>query len=309
METYVVVRVHGLLQHLLKAEDYEALLRGEALWSLPEYTSISPEDSVRDFLSKIDEVMIGRLTFLMKLQSAYTGLITAFADRLEVENLKVKLRELYSARGKYDVYSSYSHFIPLEKLLRAETEEELWELTRETPYQPEEKGILEGDLQLKEAYLDSRYYAYLKASVPRRERKALGELIHLEGLIPAVYWMIVLGSEKVAELIEKGILKGFKHPSVRKTSLGNYLATLRVRKEEAERLIEESEISVLMRVLRSNLLEILRGEARRAQLASQYLYYYLTLVKNERDNLQKIVIGQALGLDREKIRQTLVLPF
>ena len=311
METYTVVRVHGLIQHLLSPRDYEALINGRGLWEYPEYAHVEPEDDVPSMLTKVGKVLIERLEFLSSLESGYRRFIRAFSDRLELENIKIKLRELHRAREKYDIYAQYSHHIPLEELLGISEEESFWRKLEGTPYHSllATEDLKGKSLQFKEAYLDSCYYAYFKGSLNRRERKTLGRFIDLEGLIPAAYWMIVLGEKEVTPRLE-GEFKGFRteFSRIEEYSLRAVLGELGIGWDRAGKLVRESKISALIREALVNHLGKVKDEARRRRLSLAYVYYYLLLAKYERDNLQRVIVGRSLELDREKILQTLILP-
>jgi len=311
METYVIVRIHGLLQHLLGAEDYEDLIDGKGLWEFPEYSHVESDDDVTTVLAKIDQVLVKRLEFLSKLESGYRGFVRAFSDRLELGNVKIKLRELYGARERYDIYAQYSHFVSLEELLGVEEESEFWGLLEETPYHSvlSTKSLLGKSLEFKEAYLDSCYYAYLKESLHRHERRILRELMDLESLVPASYWTIVLGEHVMKTCMKDGIFKGFETGLMKagEFSLRALLEKLGISWDYAKKLIDEGQISLLMNEALKNHLKRAAAEAGRRQLSPVYVYYYLLLAKYERDNLQRIVIGRSLELDREKIRQALIL--
>lgn len=312
METYVIVRIHGLLQHLLKAEDYEDLIDGKSLWELPEYSHIEASDDVATVLTKIDQVLVKRFEFLSKLESGYSRFIRAFSDRLELGNVKIKLRELYGARKRYDIYTQYSHFVPLEKLLSVGEESELWNLLKGSPYHSilNTKNLIDKSLEFKEAYLDSSYYAYLKESLHKHERKILRKLVDLESFIPALYWTLVLGEDNMKTCIRRNIFRGFKSKLIKmgEFSLRVLLENLDISWDYAKKLLDEGSISILLNeALRSHLRKA-AVEAKKRQLSPVYAYYYLLLAKYERDNLQKIVIGKNLKLDKEKIRQALILP-
>ncbi len=309
METYLIVRLHGLIQHLLSREDYERLLKGRPFRELPEYSHIENENSLEEVLAKVDDVLIKRLNFLMGLQSRYSSFITAFGDRLELENIKVKLRQLYGRRSEAGIYTQYVHFTPLDKLMEVDSEEELWTSLQNTPYHTaaSTEEILKESLEFKEAYLDSCYYTYIKSVLPKNERKRLGRLLDLEGLIVSAYWMLVFNKDRTRELIEEK-LRGFKPNFIKVEELNprNICSLLKFNWSFAENLVKRGEISKLMKKLRSIHLRLVREEAKRACLSSLFLYYYLLLIKCERDNLHRIVLGRAMGLKREKIRQTLL---
>ena len=307
METYTIVRVCGLLQHLLKKTDYEVLLEEDGIWRFPAYSHISPDDPLEDVLAKIDGVMVDRFNFLSKIKSRYTRLITAFADRLELENLKIKLREIYGKKERYEIYIPYSHFIPIEDLLKVKKEEEVWRLVLETPYWISSQEPPRKDLLSWELYLDSKYYLYLKESLPSLERRTLGEIVDLESFIAAIYWMVVVGEEDIIDLIARDELTGLKpHFVESEVSLSGYIGSLGLEHREAVRLIRENEISLLLKKLREKFLEVLSNKAGEEKFSVALTYYYLTLVKAERDNLHRIIIGKKLGLPPEKIRRVLL---
>jgi len=312
METYLIVRLHGLIQHLLRKEDYEWLLKGRSLRDLPEYSHIENEDSLEEVLNKIDNVLMKRLNFLADLQSKFSPFITAFSDRLEIENIKVRLRQFHGRQDKKSIYTQYAHFTSPDELMEIDNEEKLWTLLQNTPYHtvaPTEE-ILKDSLEFKEAYLDSCYYAYIRSVIPKKERKELGELLDLEGLITSIYWMLVFNEDKMIKLIEER-LHGFK-PSfikVKEFNLKNVYSLLKVDWNLADKLVKQGEISKLMRKLKKAHLELVREKAERKSLSSLFLYYYLLLIKYERDNLHKMVLGRVIGLKREKIKQTLLFLF
>jgi len=133
----------------------------------------------------------------------------------------------------------------------------------------------------------------------------------LEALVQTLYWSAVMSGDRVSELMSRGqALSGLRPKFIRLEEEGvrGYAAALGLKWEEVRRRIEEGRVTELLYDASRVHLSTAAEEARRRQLSPVYLYYYLLLCKYERDNLQRVVVGIAMNLDREKIRQTLVLP-
>lgn len=311
MQNYLLVRVHGLIQHVLRMEDYMHIVKEGVSPSILRYYQGIGGQPYDEQINTIIKTYVDRITFLAKIYPPYARFFRAFLDRLELENLKVKLRTFKSEQPT-ERYYSYFHHASFSRLEEIREEKDFWLLLAETPYWPEDMGIDLEDLCLetKEALLDSIYYEYLrKAAIDVGVQRKIMRLIDIEALISMLYWVIVLGEERVRELLEGKVLEGLKPKQLKISSVDPYsLSTLiGIDASELKMLIDHRNISMIKLNSYKSYLESVKKIAKMSQLSFVYVFYYMVLCRNEMENLLKILIGKKLKLAPDAILAALVL--
>lgn len=313
METYLIVRVHGLLQHLLKPKDYINFLEEKVTLNELGYTN--EEYDLERKINSICGKFIERIKFLEKIGGSLTPFFTAFLDFLEINNVKYKFRYLRgSSRDIY--YIPYSHFIPFDRLISISDEEELMFLLSKTPYitilEPKIKRIKVSNLSLKviEAILDAIYCSYYRyqAKIAHIKKGTL-RLVDLEILIKYLYWLLNLTEEDIAllkniRLIEEFLPKTFKVID----NIENILKLYNIKYDNVQYIINSKQISRLMSMIYKAFLRKVSKAALRGSMSQEYVYYYMLLCKFEMSNLERIIIGKKTGLTRELIEPALIFP-
>ena len=314
---YVIVRSHGLLQHLLKRGDYEQLITGDKkICDFIEYSQVREEYPLERKLSMITERFISRIKFLQRISDEkMVNFYQAFLDFLELENIKFKLRHIY---GRYDRerYHPYSHFIDLEVLKRIKKEKNLIEILAGTPYEMnEEVSKRLGSILEKEAYLEALYYRYFRGTINQyKSLRILSKYINYEVIRRLTYWVIVLGEKKAKELLRNNVLDGLlPYGVMRKFNIGKNNIDIKLLleffklDEEGLRLIRGKKISGLMKLIRVKELNMLKEGARNMSLTIIYVYYYMQLCKEEMYNLHKILLGKEIGLPEDVILDAIII--
>ena len=315
---YAVVRCHGLVQHLLKREQYLSIVYNEmSLGDIEEYRGYKDEYPLDRRLEIITRRFIERVTFLSKIVEYKIGdFLMTFLDYLELENLKVKLRTLYG-KEENAIYYPYSRFIDVNELRKVRTDYAFLRLLRREPYRMRmdimRRILRRGDIALGEAYLDACYYDYVKRIIRRNERtlKVLIKFLNYEILRKLTYWLLVLGEEKVYEPITREMLQGLMpyNEEGRRIALERAIRRLGINIAEARKYIETGRIADLMHIARERELHILQRGARRNSLSLVFIYYYIQLCREEMYNLYRIFIGKENNLPSEAIIGTLITLF
>ncbi|RLF20469.1 MAG: hypothetical protein DRZ82_02195 [Thermoprotei archaeon] len=313
--TYAVVRCHGLIQHLLRKEQYLSIVYDKlSLGDIKEYSEYKDEYSLDRKLEIITRRFVERIIFLSKIvEDEIRDFLMAFLDYLELENLKVKLRTLYG-KEENAIYYPYSHFIDVNELKEARTDHAFLKLLRREPYRMRmdimRRILRRGDIALGEAYLDACYYDYVKRVIRENERtlKVLIKFLNYEILRKLAYWLLVLGEEKVYEPITREMLQGLMpyNEEGRHIGLERAIRRLGIDVEEAMKYIETGRITDLMHLMRERELRILQRGARRRSLSLVFIYYYIQLCREEMYNLYRIFIGKENNLQKEVIIGTLI---
>ncbi|RLF05750.1 MAG: hypothetical protein DRJ64_05245, partial [Thermoprotei archaeon] len=167
MKVYLITRTYGLHLHLLKSEDYDMLVHGKIDLNKLGYNVSIEKNSVEELLNDIVRKFVNRILFLEKVAPEYSSFFRAFLERLEVENIKAKLRYLHGIKGM-EYYYPYEFLIDKNDLISLNSERELIEHLRKTPLDIEHhlkrlKGRIEPIL-LVEVLLDIKYYEYYFSS-------------------------------------------------------------------------------------------------------------------------------------------------
>ncbi|MCD6564302.1 MAG: hypothetical protein J7K23_10385, partial [Thermoproteales archaeon] len=116
MKTYLVTRTHGLILSLIKSEEYNLLISGKIDLNKIGYNVSFEKDSVEKIFNVIVRKFVDRILFLEKITPDYSDFFRAFLERLEVENIKAKLRYLRGFKNK-EVYYPYEYFISKKDLM------------------------------------------------------------------------------------------------------------------------------------------------------------------------------------------------
>jgi len=306
MIVYLIVRAIGLRLHLLSPDDYERLIRGEVeLEDLPEYRPLVAAKAEEARLRAVHAKFIERVSLLLKVSDSHAPFIRAFLDRLEVENVRARLRGALSGADPL-YYYPYSHFIGLEALARARSLDQVMELLKGTPYEVRVmRGAPAGILEMA---LDSAYFAYYRREAERSGFKCLAPLIDREALARLLYWTLRLGESAVVR--EMGLLRGFEPASLSvrlSPPLLDQLASLfRLDAEQLRRMERHGEVSKAILMAEERVIDAAKRSFLRKRYTPVAVYYYLLLCHNEMRNLERILLGKMLGLRPELIKGTVL---
>jgi len=315
MEIYLVIRAHGLKQHLVQKREYLKLIEGEAELGELRYQDVIFGEELDQLLEAVRLKFIKRVELLIKVPSPYSSFFRAFLDRLELDNIKAKMREILGSTPVRLPLYPYFHHIKLEKLKSVDNLDDLIKLIRSTPYYLNLKKYLfvkvkeVTDLWIIEACLDSGYYQYLKREA-KKTNYATRKIIDIEALITLAYWILILGEEYIRTLHMNNILQGLE-PQARFRlryipSLNEILTTIGINPLEVKDIIKYREISQLMSILRREYMKRIRRIVLRNKHSLAYVYYYLILCENEMRNLERVILGHELGLSKEVITGSLL---
>jgi len=319
MKVYLVVRVHGLIQHLLEVEDYLSLTQGTPTSKITkEYGELFKEGiKLNESLKIISRKFIERVNFLMSVapSPSYSTFFRAFLNRIELENIKAKLRLLHGRPFlKAFPYYPYEWSLPLSNLLRISSLSDFIEVLSKTLYGLDLKKLhelkKEVKLELLEACLDSSYYYYLKR-ISKKVDRNVKRLVEYETTLKFVYWLSILGEKSMLDVINNGLLRGLA-PFPSKKSISEEMF-----RKAVDELLNDINFSYAslqrkmtldtLQTLYKAYLERTRAVALKNKLSFAYVYYYLLLCELEMRNLIKIVVGKWLELPRKTILDTLIL--
>jgi len=293
METYAVVRAHGIKSRLLSKQDYQALVAGtKQIWEFPDYAYISEQDPLEKKLEKVYKVYIDRIAPLTKIPKV-SDLTFTFLDRLEVENIKFHLRFIAGYQRPV-LYYPYGRLLGLEKLRSLGSEVSIWEALSDTPLKaPKTPGFTTGLIAEREALLEILYYRYLTSIITNLKwRKdiiaALMDLVSSDFTVRYVYWVKLLSENTVHYLIE------------------SYAPELKVQSELLESLEGTSTTEILQKGTRMLVSRVLKG-IRTHPLDPAYIYILNHLLLIEAQNLEKILLGKELRIPEEVILSNLIL--
>ena len=302
MKTYLIVRVHGLKQYLLKREDYLKLVKGNMDLDDLGYDVSIKENSVDEIVNDISNKIIEKILFLVEITQEYSNFFRAFLERFEVENVKAKLKYLRGIGGP-EYYYPYYYFIEKEKLYSIKNEEELLKILSMTPLSIKEcKEYVEKKrrqvlLAEEELCLDAKYYEYFAESVKKRD-KTVFWAIQLEKILAYTYWSIILGKEKTEEIFF--IINPDIYDIIKK---GFFILELEV--DEFNKYLKNKDFSGLINLVQT----LYYGKIKR--WASEYrndfyiVYYYLLMLYHEMKNLERIALGRKMGLRDEVIESAI----
>jgi len=337
---YLITRAHGLKSHLLRAEDFDAMLRTATTRELVNFISKGdyaselskyPTEEVDAYLLEkiFYQKLSKRFSSLIQIASGRTGkAMEQYCKRLEVENIKRIIRAKHQKNSIDE-----NQLIPISRryqsvnfaaLLGAQTIREMVELLRETPY-----AVLRTkfDLYAKynnpwllEALAEKVYYRNLWKSlenVPEEidVKKLVGTEIDLKNLL-LVFSLkhIKLGREFLDDIIDdthyelpKSVIKSMIEVT---PDMIPRLITWPPYVELAQRAAELYQ--------RGSLIEIENTFARytftnaekitlRRPNSLAFVFAYLALCLREAQNLATLVIGKKESLSEERIRHLLVI--
>lgn len=313
MEGYLVTRAHGLKTRLLTRKDYEALIREEKeLTDFEAYRDIDEKASIDQKIEKIFNVFSERLELLCSVAEEYRDVICLYADKLEIENVKFKLREIYGKRTKPYFYP-YFHHITMDALRGAISEGEVWDILGSTPYMRgrEQPKFITGTVDEREAFLDSLYYEYARnvvLSLKRKYRDAILEAIDREALITLIYWSIIFKST-LEDLAKRSLISGLVPVSfpIRNFDPLRLVRRIGVSFNVVKKHLETNDISSLMLILENENEKYYVRLSRIFFTELPYLIYYVNLALNEAFNLERIILGKILGIAEEEILSYIIV--
>ena len=307
MAEYLATRAHGLKTRLLTWEDYEALIREKKkLTDFEAYKNIDEKAPIDQQIEKIFGVFSDRVELLRRVAGEYKDLICLYADKLEIANVKFKLREIYGKRTKPYFYP-YSNYIAIHELRGAVTESEVWEILSNTPYMRgrEQPKFITGTIDEREAFLDSLYYDYARKvvfSLKGEYSDVILEVIDREALITLIYWSLVFKST-LGSLAKRGIISGLTSLSLSVSEFDplKLVRRIGVSPEVVKKHLETNDISSLMLILEKENEKYYVRLSRLFFAELPYLIYYVNLALNEAFNLERIMLGKILGVPEEEI--------
>lgn len=300
MKVYLITRTHGLYLHLLKSKDYDMLVQGKIDLNKLGYNVSIEKNSVEELLNDIVRKFINRILFLEKVAPEYSSFFRAFLERLEVENIKAKLRYLHGVKGM-ECYYPYEFLIDKNVLISLNSEREIIEHLRKTPLDIEQhfkrlKGRIEPILLIAEVLLDIKYYEYYFSSL-RNLEKTIFQMAYLERIITLIYWYIVLGEEQVNKFLSTCNTTRLRMKEISRI--------LELSQEKVKEYIENREYTHLAEVAENVFIRKLKKLVLRNKNNMFFVYYYMFSSYAEMRNLERIVLGRKMELRPEIIRGSL----
>jgi len=307
LETYLVVRAHGLKTRLLGRADYEAIVRGNrSLSSFNDYRGFNEESDIKEKVNSVYRVYISRMKLLSSVAPDYGVFIDALLDRLEIENVKIQLRNIVGERRKPFFYP-YGRVLAPARLSEVATENELWELLKKTPYYRGGKtpSFVTGSVAEKEFFLDNLYYLYLLQILSEgffsKKLVPVLDVVRTEYLVRLFYWKIALGGAF------QRLLDVFPKPfTVSKSAFDAMIKKLKVESEEVEDLINRRRLTELLNRLTLALIRYTEYKLRPYSVELPYIYLFNMMAYVEAKNLERVIIGLDAGLQEETILSSLV---
>ncbi len=317
MKTYIIVRTIGLTTRLLTLEDYIALIRRiKSLYELgyreAEGVSIEGYSEIRKVAAK---TFISRLRFLASLKSPYTSLIESYLARLEAENIKIRIREIYSQRSFREHYYPYEKSVPLKRIQEARRIEDLTKVLSETTYQKYLRRLFEitekPSREQLELAVDSAYYYYLKQTAMKcKASKHAITLLDMEGLVRLAYWLITI-KEEIAKLKEAEILNGFKPV---KTRVVEWLEveciaeTLGVNIHELREFMSRNKITEAILLVEKSFVNKLEKYKKLYKMTDVIIVYYMIRSRIEMENLERISLGEKYKIPFKELINYIIAP-
>lgn len=310
METYLVVRAHGLKTRLLNKNDYELIVREErSLADYPDYVHIKEDDSLHDKIEKVYRVYINRMNLLAKISPEdYEQFVRALLDRLEIENIKIQLRYIMGSKRKV-LYYPYGHYISPSRLSKIASEGTLWETLRATPYMKNKKvpRFITGTVAEREFFVENLYYSYIIGLINesrklKRKLDKLIEILRTEYMGKLIYWEKILGKENLPEII-RNQGKPFDIHSVR---LREYMEKLKIDYQEAIEYLSTNRLTDFLNLLKRGLIRYSIYLLTPHTVELPFIYLYNIMAHIEAENLERIILGKNIGLTEEAILSTLV---
>jgi len=302
MKTYLVTRTHGLILSLIKSEEYNLLISGKIDLNKLGYNVSFEKDFVEKIFNAIVGKFVDRIVFLEKITPDYSDFFRAFLERLEVENIKAKLRYLRGFKNK-EVYYPYEYFISKKDLMLINNEYELLNFLKNTPldityYINKLKNEDEKDLVIKEILLDIKYYEYYFSTL-KEFKKFLFPMVNLERIVTYIFWCTMIGEEKISKLLLLFNIKNLNYAEI-SHALG-------LSKNDLQRHLENKHYMRLLEIAEDNFINKLKKNVLRNKDNIFFVYYYMIASYYEMKNLEKILLGRKIGLRPEVIRGTLKL--
>ncbi len=311
METYIAVRCHGLKTRLLSIRDYEAIIRGKkSISDFPDYKHVVEGESPCIAAEKIFQVFVDRVRTLITAAPGLEEFLRVYPDRLEIENIKIKIREIMGRKAR-TCYYPYSHHIPLDVLKSITTEERLWDKLKDTPYMMEVRKpeFTANVVAEREAFLDSLYFTYVRrilARYGRRSKKILLPIVEWEATSKLAYWSIVFG-EGVKDLFKRNIIEGLQpYRKLARADVENLLSLLGISSEDISQILGNQELSRLLLELEKRYIKYMKRIVRSHPVELPYVYYYMALALNEAYNLERIIISKVLHIPENEITAYIV---
>ena len=296
--------------HLLRERDYEDLAYGRrSLRDIGYLEAPEEQYEISEILGKIALKYIERINFLSKIPSIYSTFFKAFLEELEVENIKAKIRFIYGEEKEIEFFYPYYNFVSAEKLTKVKSLKEVEKLLKKTPLQLPLTEISRHGLDAVLMSLESKYFSYLRKEIKANFLKKMKiiDLIDYEGLSRLLYWLMILGENAVKNL-DKLFIQGFYSKDVTYfLSLERLSKKLGLKYEEVVECKKSGRISKVLASLDKMLLARARTKALFNPISILYVYYYMLLCRNERKNLEKIVIGRELKLPPQIVLSSLTL--
>ncbi len=311
METYLVVRAHGLKTRLLKQRDYEMIVNEEkSLSDYPDYHNIKEEDSLHEKIEKVYRVYVNRINLLANISpKEYQAFIKALLDRLEIENIKIQLRYIMGSKRRV-IYYPYGHYISPTRLSKITSEGRLWETLQKTPYMKTKKmpRFVTGTIAEREMYLENLYYSYmldiiLSTKKLRKKLRVLYEILKTEYMGKLIYWEKVLGQQSLRDAL-RNIGTPFNIYSVRVKEL---LEKLKIDPKEAEEILESNKLTEFLNLMKRGVIKYSIYLLTPYTVDLPFLYLYNLMANIEAENLEKIILGKDIGLTEEAILSMLVI--
>lgn len=310
METYLVVRAHGLKTRLLGKNDYEQIVREEKpLSDFPDYAHIKEDDTLHDKIEKVYRVYVNRMNLLAKVSpESYEHFIRSLLDRLEIENIKIQLRYIMGSKRRV-LYYPYGHYISPARLSRITSEGTLWETLRATPYMKGRKmpKFVTGTVAEREFFLENLYYGYIVRLIDesRKLRKKLDKIVEIlktEYTGKLIYWEKVLGEKNLPEIMRNQGTPFDVH-SVR---LPEYLEKLRIDYEEAKECLSTNRLTDFLNLLKRGMIRYSTYLLTPHTVELPFIYLYDLMARIEAENLERVILGKDMGLTEEAILSMLV---
>ncbi len=305
METYLVVRAHGLKTRLLGKDDYVNIVRGKrSLSDYMDYSAIREDMELKDKVNEVYRVYVSRMNLLARVAPDYGEFLYALTDKLEIENFKIQLRNVLGRRAPPYFYP-YGRKVGPAKLREVQSEEELWELLEKTPYMKGVKKPPMNTVAEKEFFLDVLYYLYLLSSIEdknySKRLEPVKEAIRMEYLVKLYYWSSALG-KRFWELLAQ-MPKPF---SVTESSFSALTKKLKVDEEKLSDLIARRRLTEAMNELTVSLIKYVGYIVRPYTVELPFLYLYNMMAYVEAVNLERVIIGLDTGLAEENILSSLM---
>jgi len=337
---YLITRIHGLKEHLLKTEDFIRMLRAKNMAEISDFlfTSDYSIELSKIPIKELDAKQLEsifylklseRLSFLFQITSGKVKeVLENYYRRIEVENIKRMIRAIH---GKEKIREDY--LIPIPRryqtvnflaLSETRTIREMIDLLKETPYRNLKDRVEQYEKYnnplVLEAQADKLYYSglwqKLEKIVDKNEVKQLiGTEIDLKNLL---YVFSFKRMKMEPELLEEMIVN--VHYKLSKSLIPKLIGTsyetipkiltwppyVELANKTIE-LLDKEMLAETENIFSQYLYSYAETEALRNPNNLVYVFAYLNLCFREARNLTTLSVGKQLKLDEEKIRSSLFL--